>query len=56
MYLHGSTWGGHPVAAAVALANIEVFEKEGILDNVRANGPWFGEQLHGLYDRARDRR
>jgi adenosylmethionine-8-amino-7-oxononanoate aminotransferase len=51
MFLHGATWGGHPVAAAVALANIEVFEKEGILDNVRANGPWFGEQLQGLYDR-----
>jgi adenosylmethionine-8-amino-7-oxononanoate aminotransferase len=51
MYLHGSTWGGHPVAAAVALANIEVFESEQILENVRANGDWFGEQLHGLYDR-----
>jgi adenosylmethionine-8-amino-7-oxononanoate aminotransferase len=51
MYLHGSTWGGHPVAAAVALANIEVFESEHILENVRENGDWFGEQLHGLYDR-----
>ncbi len=49
MYLHGSTWGGHPVAAAVALANIEVFEKDGVLDNVNANGPWFGEQLWGLH-------
>jgi adenosylmethionine-8-amino-7-oxononanoate aminotransferase len=51
MYLHGSTWGGHPVAAAVALANIEVFEKEDILGNVRRNGEWFGEQLQDLYDR-----
>lgn len=49
MYLHGSTWGGHPVAAAVALANIEVFEKDGVLDNVNANGAWFGEQLWGLH-------
>jgi adenosylmethionine-8-amino-7-oxononanoate aminotransferase len=51
MFLHGSTWGGHPVAAAVALANIAAFEREGILENVRENGPWFGEQLRGLYDR-----
>jgi adenosylmethionine-8-amino-7-oxononanoate aminotransferase len=51
MYLHGSTWGGHPVAAAVALANIEVFEKEDILGNVQRNGEWFGEQLQDLYDR-----
>ena len=51
MYLHGSTWGGHPVAAAVALANIEVFEKEDILGNVQRNGAWFGERLQELYDR-----
>jgi adenosylmethionine-8-amino-7-oxononanoate aminotransferase len=51
MYLHGSTWGGHPVAAAVALANIEVFESDNILQNVRDNGDWFGQQLHDLYDK-----
>jgi adenosylmethionine-8-amino-7-oxononanoate aminotransferase len=51
MYLHGSTWGGHPVAAAVAIANIDVFEAEDVLGNVRRNGPWFGEQLRALYDR-----
>ena len=51
MFLHGSTWGGHPVAAAVALANLEVFDKEDILGNVRANGAWFGQQLRELYDR-----
>ncbi len=51
MFVHGSTWGGHPVAAAVALANLEVFEDEAVLDNVRKNGPWFGEQLWELYDR-----
>jgi len=48
MFLHGSTWGGHPVACAVALANIEVFEKDDILGNVQRNGPWFGEQLEEL--------
>ncbi|MBW3620382.1 MAG: aspartate aminotransferase family protein [Actinobacteria bacterium] len=48
MFLHGATWGGHPVACAVALANLEVFETEGILDNVRANEQWLGDELHRL--------
>jgi adenosylmethionine-8-amino-7-oxononanoate aminotransferase len=48
MFLHGATWGGHPVSCAVALANLEVFDKEQLLENVRANGDWFGEQLEGL--------
>ena len=35
-FLHGATWGGHPIAAAVALANLDVFENEDILGHVRA--------------------
>ena len=34
-YLHGYTFGGHPVGAAVALAAIETVESEGVLENVR---------------------
>ncbi|MGE4424886.1 MAG: aminotransferase class III-fold pyridoxal phosphate-dependent enzyme [Solirubrobacteraceae bacterium] len=33
---HGITFAGHPVMAAVALKNLEIFERDGILDNVRA--------------------
>jgi adenosylmethionine-8-amino-7-oxononanoate aminotransferase len=33
--LHGITFGGHPVSAAIALRNIEIFERDGVLDNVR---------------------
>jgi adenosylmethionine-8-amino-7-oxononanoate aminotransferase len=33
---HGITFGGHPVMAAVALKNIEIFEREGVLENVLA--------------------
>ncbi len=50
MFMHGSTWGGHPVAAAVALANIGVFESEDLLGNVRRNEAWLGAQLQGLFD------
>ena len=51
MFLHGSTWGGHPVACAVALANIGVFDTEDVLGNVQRNTDWLAEQLRGLYDR-----
>jgi adenosylmethionine-8-amino-7-oxononanoate aminotransferase len=51
MFLHGATWGGHPVACAVALANIGVFESEDVLGNVQANERWLGEQLGELAER-----
>ncbi len=37
--LHGITFGGHPLRAAIALKNIEIFEREGVLENVRALEP-----------------
>jgi adenosylmethionine-8-amino-7-oxononanoate aminotransferase len=49
-FLHGITFAGHPVSAAVALANLDVFEKEKILDNVRANEATFRATLEKLYD------
>jgi adenosylmethionine-8-amino-7-oxononanoate aminotransferase len=49
-FTHGITFGGHPVAAATALANIAVFEDENILDNVRANEPAFRGMLDSLRD------
>jgi adenosylmethionine-8-amino-7-oxononanoate aminotransferase len=35
VFRHGITFGGHPVAASIALANIEIFERDGVLENVR---------------------
>src|SRR5881392_2501434 len=49
-FLHGITFGGHPVAAAVALANIDVIEREGLLENVRANEGAFRDMLESLRD------
>jgi adenosylmethionine-8-amino-7-oxononanoate aminotransferase len=49
-FTHGLTFGGHPVAAAVSLANIAVFEDENILDNVRANEPALRAMLESLRD------
>jgi adenosylmethionine-8-amino-7-oxononanoate aminotransferase len=47
-FLHGITFGGHPVSAAVALANLDIFEKEDILGNVRAHQAGFRATLEKL--------
>ncbi len=49
-FLHGVTFAGHPVSAAVALANLDVFEKEGLLENVRANEGALRSTLEKLHD------
>ncbi len=49
-FLHGVTFAGHPVSCAVALANLDVFEKEDLLGNVRANEAGFRATLERLYD------
>jgi adenosylmethionine-8-amino-7-oxononanoate aminotransferase len=49
-FTHGFTFGGHPVASAVALANIDVMENEGIRENVRENEPAFRAMLESLRD------
>jgi hypothetical protein len=49
-FLHGVTFAGHPVSTAVALANLDVFEKEDLLGNVRANEASFRSTLGKLYD------
>jgi adenosylmethionine-8-amino-7-oxononanoate aminotransferase len=49
-FLHGVTFAGHPVSCAVALANLDVFEKENLLDNVRSNEATFRATLEQLLD------
>jgi adenosylmethionine-8-amino-7-oxononanoate aminotransferase len=45
MLLHGITFGGHPLSAAIALRNIEIFEREGVLENVRRLEPYLRRRL-----------
>lgn len=49
-FTHGFTFGGHPVCAAVALANLDVIEHEGVIENVRANEGAFRAMLESLRD------
>lgn len=47
---HGYTFAGHPVSAAVALENLDIFEEEGLNARVRENSPLFRATLEKLRD------
>ena len=49
-FMHGFTFGGHPVSAAVAMANLDIFEREQLNEHVRANEGAFRSTLERLYD------
>ena len=46
----GYTYSGHPVSCTAALKNIEIIEREGLLEHVKQIGPYFQEQLATLRD------
>ncbi len=50
IFLHGFTFAGHPVAAAIALATLDAYENEGIVEHVRANEG----ALRGMLESLRD--
>lgn len=48
-FAHGYTYSGHPVACAVALSNLDVMEKEGLVDKVRNDtGPYLARRFAQL--------
>ncbi|WP_420622766.1 aspartate aminotransferase family protein [Candidatus Poriferisodalis sp.] len=49
-FIHGFTFGGHPVAAAVALANIDILEREDLPGRVRMHADAFRVGLSDLCD------
>jgi adenosylmethionine-8-amino-7-oxononanoate aminotransferase len=50
IFNHGFTFGGHPMACAVALANIDVIENEQLCEHVRENEADLRARLEGLRD------
>jgi adenosylmethionine-8-amino-7-oxononanoate aminotransferase len=50
MFAHGFTFGGHPVASAVAHANLDVFEREDLCGHVLRKEPEFRAMMDGLRD------
>jgi hypothetical protein len=49
-FTHGFTFGGHPVACAIAMANLDILEREDLCRNVRENEAPFRAMLDGLRD------
>jgi len=49
-FAHGITFAGHPVSCAAGLKNIEIFERDSILDHVQAKEPEFRARLESLRD------
>ena len=49
-FAHGYTFGGHPVSTAVGMANLDIFEREGLNRNVLDNQDAFRATLEKLYD------
>jgi adenosylmethionine-8-amino-7-oxononanoate aminotransferase len=50
MFAHGITFGGHPVGCAIALKNLEIMEREEIVQHVAATQDSFQAQLESLLD------
>jgi len=50
MFAHGITFGGHPVSCAVALANLDIFEREDLVGHVRTTTGAFRSTLEKLHD------
>ncbi|PUB31718.1 adenosylmethionine-8-amino-7-oxononanoate aminotransferase [Promicromonospora sp. AC04] len=49
-FAHGYTFGGHPVSAAVSMANLDIFESENLTGRVKENAPVLRSTLEKLYD------
>lgn len=50
VFLHGQTFGAHPVSCAVANRNLDIFEREDLCGRVRANEGRFKDLVSGLLD------
>jgi 4-aminobutyrate--pyruvate transaminase len=50
IFNHGSTYGAHPVAAAVALKVLDIFERRDILGHIGSVAPVFAKGLKALED------
>jgi adenosylmethionine-8-amino-7-oxononanoate aminotransferase len=48
--LHGVTFGGHPIAAAMALTNLEIFDRERVVENVQALAPHLEARMQELLE------
>lgn len=50
VFAHGSTYGGHPLSCAIAVKNLEIMKRDGIVDHAAANGDALLKTLEQLYE------
>jgi 4-aminobutyrate---pyruvate transaminase len=48
VFAHGFTYSGHPVAAAVGVETLKIYEERRIVERVRSNAPHFQDRLRRL--------
>ncbi|MBI4220060.1 MAG: aspartate aminotransferase family protein [Chloroflexi bacterium] len=51
-FRHLITFGGHPIAAAAAVKNLEIYEREKLVENSRKMGEYLFDQLQKLYEHS----
>ena len=49
-FFHGYTYSAHPAACAAALAMLDIFAKDRLIDRARQMSPYFIEAVHSLSD------
>ncbi len=49
-FMHGYTYSGHPIGCAVALKNLEIIEREKLVENAATVGGYFHEQLNAMFN------
>ena len=50
MFAHGFTYGGHPLSTALGIKAIEIYQRDGVLENVRRQAPHFQKRAHSFAD------
>jgi beta-alanine--pyruvate transaminase len=49
-FAHGYTYSGHPIAAAAALATLDIYQQEDLFNRAKALAPYWENAVHGLKD------
>jgi len=49
-FAHGYTYSGHPVAAAAALATLDIYAKEDLFNRAKSLAPYWEDAVHALKD------
>jgi L-2,4-diaminobutyrate transaminase len=50
VFSHGYTYSAHPLAAAAAMTNLDIIERDGLMQQAKARGEYLAERLHAAFD------